>query len=116
MPSYDNLPIYRMSMELLTIFTRVAKGFPREYRYTFGERLQNVALDFLIEVTLAALDVERVEVLTHLLLARKHLEIIKILWRASREVDILSHRQYLDLLPTLSSLSMQLEGRKKSKS
>ncbi|MDR2416012.1 MAG: hypothetical protein LBD75_05405 [Candidatus Peribacteria bacterium] len=55
MTSYDQLPVYKASFDLLITISTSVKSFPREYKYTFGERLQNAALDTVTEITLAAL-------------------------------------------------------------
>jgi hypothetical protein len=69
-------------------------------------------LDTVTEITLAAL--WGGDKFFHLEHAKKSVETLKILRRASHAIDLLSHNQYTDLLFLLSSVSRQLLGREKS--
>ena len=40
MTTYDNLPVYKTSYDLLIAVFQVAKKFSREYKYTVGESLR----------------------------------------------------------------------------
>lgn len=108
MASYDHLPVYQDSFEILTILSRLVVSFPKEYKYTFGERLQNYALNVLVEISLASLSTNTKEKSEHLVEAKKNIELIKIIWRACNSVGILSHNQYANHLTLLVTISKQL--------
>lgn len=108
MVSYDHLPVYQDSFEILTILSRLVVSFPKEYKYTFGERLQNYALNVLVEISLASLSTNTKEKSEHLVEAKKNIELIKIIWRACNSVGILSHNQYANHLTLLVTISKQL--------
>ena len=108
MASYDHLPVYQDSFEILTILSRLVVSFPKEYKYTFGERLQNYALNVLVEISLASLSTNTKEKSEHLVEAKKNIELIKIIWRACNSVGILSHNQYTEKLILMVSISKQL--------
>lgn len=111
MSSYDHLPVYQNSFDLLIMLSKLTISFPKEYKYTFWERLQNYALEVIAEITSAALEENTKQKSYYLLRARKNIELIKILWRACNRIGILSHNQYAEKLTLLVSISKQITGR-----
>ena len=44
MSQYETLPIYAACYEFLLRMMHVVTHFPREYKYTLGERIQNASI------------------------------------------------------------------------
>jgi hypothetical protein len=41
MAQYKHLPIYKTTYELLEMVTRKTKDFPRDFKYSLGDKLRN---------------------------------------------------------------------------
>jgi hypothetical protein len=50
MATYDNLPIYKASYELLVEIFKFTQNFSREFKYTLGERLKNETIDMITHI------------------------------------------------------------------
>jgi hypothetical protein len=53
MAKYDHLKIFRSSYKLTLEIYRASHNFPREYKYTLGQKLKELASDFLNLIILA---------------------------------------------------------------
>jgi hypothetical protein len=50
MATYDNLPVYKASYDLLLALFQVTKNFSREYKYTVGQELKQEAVKMIIMI------------------------------------------------------------------
>ena len=48
MANYDTLPIYKATYDFLLRVMHAVSHFPREYKFTLGEKIQNNAMDLII--------------------------------------------------------------------
>ena len=47
---YKQLPIYKSSYDMLLRIMQLIKHFPREYKYTLGEKIQKEAIDLILSI------------------------------------------------------------------
>lgn len=110
MASYQNLPVYKESYDLLLYVYVVSRNFQRDYRYTLGESLKHEALDSMINIykaSLSSLKLPLIEV------AFENIESIKIQVRLLYDLKQLSLKQYTKLSIDIVSISKQLATWKK---
>ena len=48
MARHEHLPIYKQSYELLNQIVVITKEFPREYKFTIGQRLRDDVIELLV--------------------------------------------------------------------
>jgi hypothetical protein len=48
MAQYKHLPIYKTTYELLEMVTRKTKDFPRDFKYSLGDKLRNECIELVI--------------------------------------------------------------------
>jgi hypothetical protein len=48
MAQYKHLPIYKTTYELLTLVTRKTKDFPRDFKYSLGDKIRGECIDLVV--------------------------------------------------------------------
>lgn len=48
MATYDNLPVYKTSYDLLLELFKIANNFSRDYKFTLGEQIKKETLEMII--------------------------------------------------------------------
>ena len=104
-----DLPIFHSAYQLLlSVHARTGK-FPKQDRYTIGERLQVLAMDFLgfiIRANAARGDGRR-ELLSE---ASVTLDLFKVMLRLANDTKALPEKGYLDLANQSREIGRQLGG------
>ncbi|MEI7425681.1 MAG: hypothetical protein WCK16_02005 [Candidatus Moraniibacteriota bacterium] len=50
MATYNNLPVYRSSYDLLVELFRFTKDFSREYKFTLGESIKKETVEMIANI------------------------------------------------------------------
>ncbi len=95
MATYDNLPVYKASYDLLQEITLFRKQLNREYKYTLGERIVNETVEMIIGVFRANVSMAKKELI---LKSREHLEIVRLLLRLLKDLKQISLKGLLPLM------------------
>lgn len=111
MASYDNLPVYKTTYELLSYFYKIGKNIHRDYRYTLAERLKNELTDVLVLIYKVNLTNEKAELLES---ARDKIMIVKIQLRLLSDLKQISLKQFALCVEMVESISKQLASWQKS--
>jgi len=111
MATYDNLPVYKASYDLLLEIFEVKKQFPREYKFTLGERLANEAQDMIINVYRANIRKDKRELLQK---ARENIEVVRLLFRLLKDMKQISLKRFVGVNEKIEIVSKQLSGWLKS--
>lgn len=111
MARYQHLPIYKTGYELLGQVVRATKEFPREHKFTLGQRLRDEVIDVLVLVYRANSQKDKVAVLTEIL---ERVLVIELMIRLCHDQRILARKNYAGLAEITESLARQTEGWKKS--
>ena len=48
MAQYKHLPIYKTTYELLETVTRKTKDFPRDFKYSLGDKIRNECIELVV--------------------------------------------------------------------
>lgn len=80
---YENLPIYKKSLDLTTHIEKVVKNFNRHHKYAIGTELRTLSLRILVLVAKANAKQSRIDCLEKAIVL---LEEIKIVIRVCKEV------------------------------
>jgi len=48
MAQYTHLPIYKTTYELLNLITKKTKTFPRDFKYSLGDKIRNECIDLVV--------------------------------------------------------------------
>ncbi|MDD3793412.1 MAG: four helix bundle protein [Candidatus Gracilibacteria bacterium] len=109
---YDNLPVYKESYDLLIQIFEVVKKFEKQYKYTIGDKIKNEIVDLITNIYRANSSFETR--ILNIKRAREQIEILKLYFRLSRDLKILSINKFADLALKIENLSKQLYSWEKS--
>ncbi|MBF0503987.1 MAG: four helix bundle protein [Candidatus Omnitrophica bacterium] len=113
MARYQHLPIYKLTYELLGRVMLVTKDFPRDHKYTLGQKLRDEIISCIVLIYRANSSEEKVKIINEIL---EKILVMELLIRLSHDMHILSIKHYAGLVEMTESLSRQAEGWKKSAS
>lgn len=111
MSRYQHLPIYRMTYELLQRVTVATKDFPREFKFTIGQKLQDEVIGLVVliyKVNASAVKTDLIEVLL------ERIQVVELLIRLSQDLRIMTKKHYAALVEMTESLAKQAQGWRKS--
>jgi len=108
MAQIKHLPIYKTAYELLEIVVRVTKGFPRDFKYSLGEKIRNEVIDLVVFIFKAnATKKERIEHAGRIL---ERIEVIDLLVRLTKDLRIINIKQFSEIVFLSDSLGRQAQG------
>ena len=86
---------------------KTTKIFAREHKYTLGEKLKEASLQVLIQVYKANKS-KKENRMAFLDIAREQLEIIRLLCRVTKDLQIIGGKTYININLKIEELSKQL--------
>lgn len=107
MALYTSLPVYKLGYDLLMVIHKTTKLFTREHKYTLGEKLKEESLQLLLQVYKANKRKNQTRI-NDIDTAREHLEIIRLLFRVAKDLQIISTKTYVQINIKIEALSKQL--------
>jgi hypothetical protein len=108
MALYDNLPVYKSSYDLLLGLFNSVSIFSRDYRFTVGEQIKKETLSMMLCIYRANKD--NTERKKNIVLAREHIETIRVLLRIVKDLRQMSVKKFASLQKLVESVSKQLSG------
>ncbi len=105
MSTYDNLPVYKTSYDLLVALFQFTKNMSREYKYTLGESIKNEAITMIIAIYKANSSYSKYDLIQS---AREHAEVIRLLLRLLKDLRQISLQKFVRLNEFIESVSKQL--------
>jgi hypothetical protein len=106
MATYDNLPVYKTSYDLLLELFQIADNFSRDYKFTLGEQIKKETLAMMIFIYQANKSFsERKNMIDQ---AREKVEIIRVLLRILKDLKQLSLKKFVSINEKVESVSKQL--------
>jgi hypothetical protein len=111
MAQYQHLPIYKQTYDVLLRTMTATKDFPREYKYTLGQKIKDELIELVVLIYRAnsAADKER-----HIQMILERVQAIQLMMRLSHDMHILPRRHYAALSQMTDSLARQAQGWLKS--
>ena len=95
MALYTSLPIYKLGYDLLIHIHKTTKTFTREHKYTLGKTLKKESIQLLVQVYKANKSIKEIR-LSNIDTARGHLEIIRLLFRVTKDLQIVGGKTYVN--------------------
>jgi len=108
MSTYDNLPVYRASYDLLLELFRFTKEFKREYKFTLGKSMKKEMVEMIGNIYRANSSFEKRK--EKILAARENVETIRLFLRLSKDLKIIGVEKFVSLNLKLENVSKQLAG------
>ena len=108
MAHYENLPVYKASLDLAIYFEKMVHFFTRYHKYTIGTNLRNASRRILVLVAKANIKQDRAEALLE---ALEKLDELKILVKLCKEIKgFRSFRSFEFATKLIVAVSKQCEG------
>lgn len=105
---YENLRVYKKSLELVVYFEKTVRGFDRYDKYTVGADLRNLSKAILVLVAKANTKVGREQCLK---MALEKLEELKIIVHVCKEINAFkSFKSFEFVTKLIVEISKQCEG------
>jgi four helix bundle protein len=111
MALFYELPVYKASYDLLMEIFELVKHFPREYKYSVGEKLKDEALEMIMNIYRANTRQQKKDTLQN---AREHLEVVRLLLRLTKDMKQININRFVDVNKKIENISKQLTGWQKS--
>jgi hypothetical protein len=107
MAQYQHLPIYKQTYDLLLRTMTATKDFPREYKYTLGQKIKEELIELVVMIYRANSAQDKARHIESIL---ERVQAIQLMMRLSHDMRILSRRHYAALSEMTDSLARQAQG------
>ena len=111
MAQFQHLPIYKSAYDLLIELMYITKEFPREYKYTLGEKIQNSVTELLIMIYKANSSKDKKEYIEKII---EDVQFLDIYLRICNDIKILPQARYCRLSQQTYAIAKQSAGWLKS--
>ena len=106
--AYENLPVYKKSLDLAVYFDKIVCNFAKRHKYTLGAKLNNLSCDILLLIAKANTKQERQGCLAK---ALDKLGELKILLHLCKEIKAFnSFKSFEFATKSVVEVSKQCEG------
>lgn len=114
MAYYEHLAVYKSSYDFMIEIYKIVSNFPKEYKYSVWEKMKNHSLEIIIDIfelnSIREKNKRKEKVFYLISLVEK----LKILIRLSKDLKILSLKQFSSLSEKNINILKQLEWWKNS--
>ena len=111
MATYNHLPVYKASYELLVELFRFTKDFSREYKYTLGESIKKEIIEMITNIYRANSSYSKVTIIQS---ARENVEVIRLFLRLLKDLKQINLKKFVQLNEKIESVSKQLTAWQRS--
>ena len=113
MSQYKHLPIYRDTYRLLEVVTRHSRGFPKDMKYTMGEKLRGEVVELVVSIFKAnsTKGLLRAEHAGKIL---ERVQVVELMLRLCKDMRMLSVKQFSEAVELTDSVGRQAQGWSKS--
>jgi len=111
MATYDNLPVYKESYDLLVELFRFTKNFIREYKYTLGESIKKETVEMITNIYRANSSYSKENLIQS---ARENVEVIRLFLRLLKDLKQINLEKFVFLNEKIKSVSKQLSAWQRS--
>jgi hypothetical protein len=106
-PKADELPIVGRWQKFLEWLLPVTENFPKKVRFTFADRINNLALDIIEQLVEAQYRSDKLPLLNQI---NRQLERLRILLRLCHGLEYLPHRSYEYATREINEVGSMLGG------
>ena len=108
MAQYKHLPIYKVTYELLEKVTRKTKDFPKDFKYSLGEKIRNECIELVIFIYKAnSLKNKREENLQQIL---ERVQVIELMLRLAKDLRLFNVAAFSEIVLLTDNLARQTQG------
>lgn len=108
MAQYKHLPIYKTTYELLEAVTRKTKDFPRDFKYSLGDKIRNECIELVVFIYKAnSLRQQREEHLHQIL---ERVQVIELMLRLAKDLRLFNVNAFSEIVALTDSLARQAQG------
>lgn len=107
MAQFQHLPIYAACRQLMVECAITVKQFPREYRYTLGQQIQNEVVQMVALIVRANSSRQKRDALREL---AERIAVVEALIKLAHDIRILSAKRLATLGPLVDSIGKQIGG------
>ena len=111
MATYDNLPVYKTSYELLVELFKLVKNFSREWKFTVGEEIKKETIEMILNIYRANSSWEKKEKIQR---ARENIETVRMMLRLLKDLKQIGLDRFINLNEKIESVSKQLSAWQKT--
>ncbi|MDR1327250.1 MAG: four helix bundle protein [Heliobacteriaceae bacterium] len=111
MAQYQHLPIYKTTYDLLVDLMNTTKDFPRDFKYSLGEKIQNHVLKLLGLIYKANSAKSKTEFINEML---NEIQFLDLFLKISFDLKIIPQGKYCTLMEKTYSIAKQAQGWLKS--
>ncbi len=111
MAQYQHLPIYKQTYDILLRTMVATKSFPREYKYTLGQKLKDELTELVVMIYRANSTINKKQHIESIL---ERVQAIQLLMRLSHDIRVLPRSHYAALSEMTDMLGRQAQGWLKS--
>ncbi len=111
MAIYENLPVYKTSYDLLILTFKIIKEFTKEYKYSLWDTIKREIINLILNIYKANNKTNKSRNITT---AREKIELLRLYFRLSRDLKIISINKYIEVNVLVESVSKQLTAWAKS--
>ena len=108
------LPVYKVSYDLLLYSFSLIKNLKREYKYTLGEKIKNEMTDLLMNVYRANKIIKKGIKLVKVEKALENIEVIRLLFRLLYDLHEIGIKDFAKVNVDIENVRRQLIGWQKS--
>jgi hypothetical protein len=108
MAQYKHLPIYKTTYDLLETVTRKTTVFPRDFKYSLGDKIRNECIELVIFIYKAnTLRQQRKEYLQQIL---ERVQVIELMLRLAKDLHLFNVAAFSEIVLLTDSLARQTQG------
>ncbi len=107
MAQYQHLPIYKKTYDVLLRAMIATKYFPREYKYTLGQKLKDELIELVVMIYRANSATDKRQHIQEIL---ERIQSIQLIMRLSHDMKIMPRTHYAALSEMTDGLSRQAQG------
>ena len=107
MATYDNLPVYKQTYDLLLQLFRTCQNMERDFKFTLGENIKKEIIELITNVYRANCR-NNTEKLPLLRSAQENVEVVRLLLRLLNDLKQLGLKEFISANEKIESVSKQL--------
>ena len=107
MAKYDTLLIYKATYDVLLRTMHAISHFPREYKYSLGEKIQNEMIELVISIYKANSNYNKREFLSRM---QEQIQLIYLLLRISHDMKLMPTEKYAGIVEMIDEVASQAKG------
>lgn len=106
----EDLPIYRAFYEIVVLSVNFTKNYPRDYKFSLGEKINNTSFNCVEKIFRANACRSSKDRASEIEDCLESLKILELFMRLSKDLQLLSVKQFSSLIELTEQAGKQLWG------